>query len=169
VRRVVQLAVLALAALAPLAVGANVDLLNDMVLATAYVVMRSSSHRRRVRGLLDLGYVALYALGLLHGRAPRLGLLGRFRRRPPRSDLRERARVAAAGIHVNFLLVFPLLMGVTTLAGASPLRSTPNAVALSQSRDCDTRPAARARGSPECWIPMDARAELVTAPCACES
>ena len=54
-RRVVQLAVLALAALAPLAVGANVDLLNDMVLATAYVVMRSSSHRRRVRGLLDLG------------------------------------------------------------------------------------------------------------------
>jgi hypothetical protein len=42
----------------------DVDLLNGMIPATAYVVIRSSSHRRRVRGLLELGYVAFYALGV---------------------------------------------------------------------------------------------------------
>jgi hypothetical protein len=55
--------------------------------------------------------------------------------------------VAAAGIHVNFLLVFLVAMGVTKLAGASPLRPTPNAVALSQSRGCDTPAGSRQAGA----------------------
>src|SRR3954449_3735167 len=63
-RRLGPVALTALAALAPLAVGPSADVLNDMVLAAAYVVMALGLNI--VVGfavLLDLGYVAFFAIG----------------------------------------------------------------------------------------------------------
>ena len=53
-----------LAALAPLAIGAGSELLDDMVLAAAYVVMALGLNIVvGFAGLLDLGYVAFFAIG----------------------------------------------------------------------------------------------------------
>jgi branched-chain amino acid transport system permease protein len=92
-------AVLALAALAPLLVGETSLALHHAVLAAAYAVMALGLNIVvGFAGLLDLGYVAFYAIG---------------------------AHVAAhfgsafwsPGIHLNFLLIAVLAIVATTLAG----------------------------------------------------
>ena len=57
-------AVFALAAVAPLFVSAGGNVLNNMVLAAAYVVMALGLNLIvGYAGLLDLGYVAFFAIG----------------------------------------------------------------------------------------------------------
>src|SRR3954453_14658192 len=63
-RRLGPVALIALAALAPLGVGPSADVLNDMVLAAAYVIMALGLNIVvGFAGLLDPGYVAFFALG----------------------------------------------------------------------------------------------------------
>jgi branched-chain amino acid transport system permease protein len=112
-------ALIALAALSPLAFSPGADLLNDMVLATAYVVMALGLNVVvGFAGLLDLGYVAFFAIGAYTaaylasdfwdgaggGRGVAILAGG------PASHL--------PGIHVNILLVFVAAMAATTVAGA---------------------------------------------------
>jgi branched-chain amino acid transport system permease protein len=89
--------VLAAAALLPLFVSPGGDTLNNLVMAAAYVVMALGLNVVvGFAGLLDLGYVAFFAIG---------------------------AHVAAyfgsefRGIHLNFLLIAVLAIAVTALAG----------------------------------------------------
>ena len=119
-RQAAPVALIGLAALAPLVFDAGGDVLNDMILAAAYVVMALGLNIVvGFAGLLDLGYVAFFAIGAYtaayfasgfwvdagpdgHG----LSILVSG----PASEL--------PGIHVNFLLVFALAVAATTVAGA---------------------------------------------------
>ncbi len=91
-------AVFVLAAVAPLFFSASVDVLHNMVLAGAYVVMALGLNIVvGLAGLLDLGYVAFYAIGAYT------------------------AAYFGSGywdIHVNFLLILALAVAATALAGA---------------------------------------------------
>ena len=87
-----------LAALAPLGVGAGADVLDDMVVAAVFVVMALGLNIVvGFAGLLDLGYVAFFAIG-----AYTAAYLA--------SDFRH--------IHVSFLLVFVAAVAATSVAGA---------------------------------------------------
>ena len=119
-RPIAPLALIGLAALAPFGLSANAGVLDDMVLAAAYVVMALGLNIVvGFAGLLDLGYVAFVAIGAYtaayfasgfwadaghdgHGVAVLVS--------GPISQLH--------GIHVNFLLVFVLAVAATTVAGA---------------------------------------------------
>jgi branched-chain amino acid transport system permease protein len=91
-------ALIVLAALAPLAVGAGSDLLDDMVLAAAYAVMALGLNVVvGFAGLLDLGYVAFFAIGAYTAAY----LASGYR-----------------GIHLSFLLVLVAAAAATMLAGA---------------------------------------------------
>jgi branched-chain amino acid transport system permease protein len=91
-------ALIVLAALAPLAVGAGSDLLDDMVLAAAYAVMALGLNVVvGFAGLLDLGYVAFFAIGAYTAAYLATGY---------------------RGIHLSFLLVLVAAAGATMLAGA---------------------------------------------------
>jgi branched-chain amino acid transport system permease protein len=91
------LAVFALAAVAPLFFSANSDVLNNMVLAAVYVVMALGLNIIvGFAGLLDLGYVAFFAIG-----AYTAAYFG--------SDF--------WGIHVNYVLILALGVATTALAG----------------------------------------------------
>jgi branched-chain amino acid transport system permease protein len=95
--RGISAVVIAAAIVAPLFVASGGSAMQDMVLAAAYVVMALGLNVVvGFAGLLDLGYVAFFAIG---------------------------AHVAAYfgsafwGLHVNFLIVLVLAVGATTLAG----------------------------------------------------
>ena len=92
------IAVLALAAVAPLFVSAGGIVLNNMVLAAVYVVMALGLNIIvGFAGLLDLGYVAFFAIGAYT------------------------AAYFASGfraIHLSFLLVLVLAVATTATAGA---------------------------------------------------
>ena len=119
-RRAGPAALIGLAALAPFALSANAGVLDDMVLAAAYVVMALGLNIVvGFAGLLDLGYVAFVAIGAYtaayfasgfwadagpDGQGVAILVSG------PVSQLH--------GIHVNFLLVFVLAVAATTVAGA---------------------------------------------------
>jgi branched-chain amino acid transport system permease protein len=111
-------AVFALAAVAPLPFGASGDVVNNMTLAAAYVLMALGLNIIvGYAGLLDLGYVAFFAIGAYtaayfgssywagagsgHGIAVLVGhsLAGR------------------PGIHVNFVLILALAIAATAIAG----------------------------------------------------
>ena len=63
-RPIAPLALIGLAAVAPFGVGAGSGVLDDMTLAAAYVVMALGLNIVvGFAGLLDLGYVAFYAIG----------------------------------------------------------------------------------------------------------
>ena len=63
-RPIAPLALIGLAALAPFGLSANAGVLDDMVLAAAYVVMALGLNIVvGFAGLLDLGYVAFVAIG----------------------------------------------------------------------------------------------------------
>src|SRR3954463_16626574 len=117
-RRLGPVALIALAALAPLAVGPSADVLNDMVLAAAYVVMALGLNIVvGFAGLLDLGYVAFFAIGAYaagwfgsgvvvnvnHQKGVHLGVSGIAAHLP--------------GVHVNFLLILVIAVVLTAVAG----------------------------------------------------
>ena len=119
-RPVAPLALIGLAALAPFAVSADAGLIDDMVLAAAYVVMALGLNIVvGFAGLLDLGYVAFVAIGAYTAAYFASGFWANAG-----SDGQGVAILASgpgsqlAGIHVNFLLVFVLAVAATTLAGA---------------------------------------------------
>jgi branched-chain amino acid transport system permease protein len=90
-------AAFAVAAVAPLFFSAGGDVLDNMVLAVAYVLMALGLNVIvGFAGLLDLGFVAFFAIGAYTA-----------------------AYVASPywGIHVNFLLVLVLAVATTALAG----------------------------------------------------
>ena len=112
-------AVFALAAVAPLCFSAGGDVLNNMVLAAFYVVMALGLNVIvGYAGLIDLGYVAFFAIG-----AYTAAYLGSGFWAHAGSDGRGIAILAGdavagtPGIHVNFLLVLPLAVAATTAAG----------------------------------------------------
>jgi branched-chain amino acid transport system permease protein len=92
------LAAFAVAAVAPLFFSAGGEVLHNMVLAAAYVVMALGLNIIvGFAGLLDLGYVACFAIGA-------------YTAAYFASDFR--------GIHINFVLVLALAVATTAVAGA---------------------------------------------------
>ena len=109
----------ALAAVAPLCFSAGGDVVNNMVLAAFYVVMALGLNVIvGYAGLIDLGYVAFFAIGaytaayLGSGFWAHAGSEGRGI-----AILAGDAVAGTPGIHVNFLLVLPLAVAATTAAG----------------------------------------------------
>ncbi len=93
-------ALFALATVAPLLFSANSDVLNNMVLAAIYVVMALGLNIIvGFAGLLDLGYVAFFAIGAYTAAYFGSGYWG-------------------DGIHLNFLLILALAVAATAVAGA---------------------------------------------------
>jgi branched-chain amino acid transport system permease protein len=112
-------AVFALAAVAPLFFSASGDVIHNMVLAAAYVVMALGLNIIvGFAGLLDLGYVAFFAIG-----AYTAAYLGSGFWANAGSDGRGVAVLVGdsvagrPGIHVNFLLVAALAVAATAIAG----------------------------------------------------
>jgi branched-chain amino acid transport system permease protein len=112
-------AVFALAAVAPLFFSASGDVLNNMVLAAAYVVMALGLNIIvGFAGLLDLGYVAFFAIG-----AYTAAYLGSGFWANAGSDGRGIAILVGdsvagrPGVHVNFLLILALAVATTAVAG----------------------------------------------------
>ena len=112
-------AVFALAAVAPLFFAPGSDVLNNMVLAAIYVVMALGLNLIvGFAGLLDLGYVAFFAIG-----AYTAAYLGSGFWSNAGSDGRGIAILAGdsvagtPGIHVNFLLILALAVATTAVAG----------------------------------------------------
>jgi branched-chain amino acid transport system permease protein len=119
-RRGLPVALIAIAALAPFAFSAGGDVLNNLVLAAAYVMMALGLNIVvGFAGLLDLGYVAFYAIGaycaayFASGYWVDAGADGR--------GVAILAGDAAhlPGIHFNILLVLVIAALATTVAGAS--------------------------------------------------
>ena len=111
-------ALFALAAVAPLFFSANSDVLNNMVLAAVYVVMALGLNIIvGFAGLLDLGYVAFFAIGAYT--AAYFGS-GFWDTRPRARHLHpgRRLRGRHARIHLNFVLILALAVVTTAIAGA---------------------------------------------------
>ncbi len=119
-RRVAPVALIGLAALAPFAFSAGAAVLDDMIVAAVYVLMALGLNIVvGFAGLLDLGYVAFFAIGAYtaayfasdfwhnagHDGQGLAILVG-----GPGSEL--------PGIHFNFLLIFILAVAATSVAGA---------------------------------------------------
>jgi branched-chain amino acid transport system permease protein len=114
-RRFWPAALIALAALAPLALSPTADILNDMVLAAAYVVMALGLNIVvGFAGLLDLGYVAFYAIGAYTAAY----LASAYWAGAGVSILAADPAARLPGIHVNLLLVFAVAAAAAALAGA---------------------------------------------------
>ena len=110
----------ALAAVAPLFFSAGGDVINNMVLAAAYVVMALGLNVIvGFAGLLDLGYVAFFAIGAYTAAYFASGYWANAG-----SDARGISILAGdsvagtPGIHLNFLLILALAVAATALAGA---------------------------------------------------
>jgi branched-chain amino acid transport system permease protein len=99
-------------AVLPLVLGSSSVLLHDVIVAAAYVVMALGLNVVvGFAGLLDLGYVAFYAIGA-HV-AAHLG--SAFWARAHFSVLVDQPN--RPGIHLNFLLILVAAIAATTLAG----------------------------------------------------
>ena len=97
-------ALFALAAVAPLLFEPSGDVLNNLVLAAAYVVMALGLNVIvGFAGLLDLGYVAFYAIG-----AYTAAYFGSSYWSSAGGD----------GIHINFILILVIAVAATAVAGA---------------------------------------------------
>ena len=108
-------AVFALAATAPLLFDAGGEVLDNMVLAAAYVLMALGLNVIvGFAGLLDLGYVAFFAIGAYTAAYFGSG----FWANADVSILAGDSVAGTPGIHVNFLLVLALAVATTALAGA---------------------------------------------------
>jgi len=115
----VRLVLIVVAALAPLVAGTNLDLLNDMVLAAAYVVMALGLNLVvGFAGLLDLGYVAFYAIGAYTAAYLASGYWANAGGGDGLAVLAGGPAAQLPGIHMNFLLVFVVAVAATTMAGA---------------------------------------------------
>jgi branched-chain amino acid transport system permease protein len=113
-------AVFALAAVAPLFLSASGDVLHNMILAAAYVVMALGLNVIvGFAGLLDLGYVAFFAIGAYTAAYLASGFWANAG-----SDGRGIAMLVGdsvagrPGIHVNFLLILAAAVAATAVAGA---------------------------------------------------
>jgi branched-chain amino acid transport system permease protein len=117
-RRVFAVAGLGVAAILPFFVGQGSSALDNMILAAAYVVMALGLNIVvGFAGLLDLGYVAFFAIGAhvaaylgsaFWANAADGGGIALFVGEPAAS---------APGIHVNFLIILALAIVATTTAG----------------------------------------------------
>ena len=112
-------AVFALAAVAPLFFNAGGEVVHNMVLAAAYVMMALGLNIIvGYAGLLDLGYVAFFAIGAYT--AAYLGS-GYWADAGPDGRgiavLVGESTAGMPGIHVNFLLILALAVGMTAAAG----------------------------------------------------
>ena len=106
-------AVFALAAAAPLFID-DVGVLNSMILAAAYVVMALGLNVIvGFAGLLDLGYVAFFAIGAYTAAYFASG----YWANADISILVGEPVVGTPGIHVNLLLVLALAVATTAIAG----------------------------------------------------
>jgi branched-chain amino acid transport system permease protein len=106
-------AVFALAAVAPLCFRAGGVVLDNMVLAATYVVMALGLNIVvGFAGLLDLGYVAFFAIG-----AYTAAYFGSGFWHHARIDVLGGTVASAPGIHVNFVLILVLAVAATALAG----------------------------------------------------
>ena len=113
-------AVFALAAVAPLFFSAGGLVLNNMVLAAAFVVMALGLNVVvGFAGLLDLGYVAFYAIGAYTAAYFGSGFWAHAGSDGSGIAILVGEPVAGTpGIHVNFLLVLALAVAATSVAGA---------------------------------------------------
>ena len=113
-------AVFALAAVAPLFFSAGGDVLNNMVLAAAYVVMALGLNIIvGFAGLLDLGYVAFFAIGAYTAAYFGSGFWANAGvRRRGIAILVGDSVAGTPGIHVNFLLILALAVAAAAVAGA---------------------------------------------------
>ena len=112
-------AVFALAAVAPLFFSAGGEVLNNMVLAAIYVVLALGLNVIvGFAGLLDLGYVAFFAIGAYTAAYFASGFWSNAGSGGHGVGVLVGDSVAGApGIHVNFLLVLALAVAATSLAG----------------------------------------------------
>ena len=112
-------AVFALAAVAPLLFSANSDILNNMVLAAIYVVMALGLNIIvGFAGLLDLGYVAFFAIGAYTAAYFGSGFWANAGPDGHGIAILVGDSVAGTpGIHVNFLLILALAVATTAIAG----------------------------------------------------
>jgi branched-chain amino acid transport system permease protein len=112
-------AVFALAAVAPLFFSASGDVLNNMVLAAAYVVMALGLNIIvGFAGLLDLGYVACFAIGAYTAAYFGSGFWANAGSDEGGIAILVGDSVAGTpGIHVNFLLILALAVATTAIAG----------------------------------------------------
>ena len=107
--------VLAALALAPLFFSPGGDVLNNMVLAATYVVMALGLNIIvGFAGLLDLGYVAFYAIGAYTAAYFGSG----FWANTDVAVLAGNSVAKAPGIHLNFVLILVLAVVATVIAGA---------------------------------------------------
>jgi branched-chain amino acid transport system permease protein len=112
-------ALIGLAALAPLAFGTGSDVLHDMVLTAAYVVMALGLNLVvGFAGLLDLGYVAFFAIGAYTAAYFASGFWAHAGDGHGVAIFAGDAAAQLPGIHLNLLLVFALAAAATALAGA---------------------------------------------------
>jgi branched-chain amino acid transport system permease protein len=109
----------ALAAVAPLFFSQSGDVLNNMVLAAIYVVMALGLNVIvGFAGLLDLGYVAFFAIGAYTAAYFGSGFWADAGSDGRGLDILAGDSVAGMpGIHVNFLLILALAVAATAIAG----------------------------------------------------
>jgi branched-chain amino acid transport system permease protein len=117
-RLILTVGVIVVAALLPLGLDAGGSVMNNMVLAAAYVVMALGLNIIvGFAGLLDLGYVAFFAIG-----AYTVGYFGSgFWSNASGGDglhvLVGEPASNLPGIHLNFLMILVLAVIATTIAG----------------------------------------------------
>jgi branched-chain amino acid transport system permease protein len=118
-------AVFAVAAVAPLFFSASGDVVNNMVLAAAYVLMALGLNLIvGFAGLLDLGYVAFFAIGAYTAAYFGSGFWNNAGSNGHGIAVLVGDAVAGRpGIHVNFLLI--LVLAIATTAGAGTLIGVP--------------------------------------------
>ena len=109
---------LAVAALVPLFLGSGGGAMGDLVLAAAYVVMALGLNVVvGFAGLLDLGYVAFFAIGAHVAAWFGSAFWANVRGGAGLSLLVGEPAASAPGIHLNFILILVLAVVATTIAG----------------------------------------------------
>jgi branched-chain amino acid transport system permease protein len=117
-RRALAVAGLALAAVLPFFVGEGSDALDKMILAAAYVVMALGLNVVvGFAGLLDLGYVAFFAIGAHVTAYLGSAFWANAGNGHGIAVLAGEPAASMPGIHVNFLIVLALAILATTTAG----------------------------------------------------
>jgi branched-chain amino acid transport system permease protein len=109
---------LAVAGIVPLFVGEASGLLENMVLAAAYVIMALGLNIVvGFAGLLDLGYVAFFAIGAHVAAYFGSGFWSNAAGGRGIDLFVDPRTASAAGIHANFLIILGLAVIATTIAG----------------------------------------------------
>jgi branched-chain amino acid transport system permease protein len=117
-RRVFAVAALGVAAILPLFVGEGGDALNNMILAAAYVIMALGLNIVvGFAGLLDLGYVAFFAIGAHVTAYFGSAFWANVDDGRGVAVLVGEPAASMPGIHFNFLIILVLAIVATTTAG----------------------------------------------------